>query len=373
MKIKYFLILTLLPMFFACGEDDPVSPSNESSSSVEPLSSQNEPISSQNDPLSSAEELLSSSSTQVAVIYGPNQQRIPSAGATFNMGSNLNEIYSAATDGEMFKNLIMDNGTLEDQVHPVSFTYDFMMDETEVTQLQVINTLTAANQLEILNTLQSGWASANNVAHMPMGDNIPANVSVPYVVAVYANARSTLEGYTPAYIINDANYSFTTDYSATGYRLPTEAEWEFAARGGTTTDFYWGGTFSMPLSETDSALISQYAVWKVNSSDLGYEAEGYGANEVASKLPNAYNLYDMSGNLSEFVNEKWDWNEYPSTAVTDPKDTTTFMNNMDAFHKRGGNWMSEAMFLRSSNRTYNFTVYKEFAVGFRLVRANLAN
>lgn len=351
MNIKQLLLFAALPMLFACGGKTTTSPENNT------LSSSSDDVA-----------LSSSSSEEELDAYGPNQQLIPSAKATFEMGANLELIYSAydPLDASLFADLIMENGTLEDAIHSVSFTYDFMMDETEVTQAQVLAALTAAGELEALSSIESNWIASVEVANMPLGDNYPANIAFPYYIALYANARSVLEGLKPAYIINE-NYSFSTDYAANGYRLPTEAEWEFAARGGTTTDFYWGD-FSMPLPEADSLLVSEYAVWKSNSNDLGSDSDAYGPAEVATKKPNAYNLYDMSGNLSEFVNGAWEWDEYDAAAVTDPQDASTFKNDMNAMHKRGGNWMSHAMFLRSSNRTYYYAVYREYGVGFRLVR-----
>lgn len=358
MNIKKLLLFAIIPVLFACGEKNTAAPENDGTIS----SSEDIALS------SSSDESLSSSSEKISKNYGPKQQQIPSAEATFSMGANLDLIYSAfdSLEASLFNNLILENGTLEDAIHSVSFTYDFMMDETEVTQAQVLTTLGDAGETAALTSIQNSWNAAVDIANMPLGDNYPANLAFPYYIALYANARSVLEGLEPAYLINE-NQSFSTDYSATGYRLPTEAEWEFAARGGTTTDFYWGD-FSMPLSEVDSAIVSEYAVWKSNSNDLGFASKDYGSQEVASKKPNAYNLYDMSGNLSEFVNEAWDWHEYDAVAVTDPEDVSTFSNDMNAMHKRGGNWMSYAMFLRSSNRTYYYSVYREYGVGFRLVR-----
>lgn len=321
---------------------------------------------------SQAEETTSSSSVNKAASYGPDAVHIGAKGKSFSMGSNdLATWYAAAGLGASDKSLLYDllnnSGTLEDAVHTVSFTYDFYMDATEVTQAQMLSVLKAAGETSVASPLEDNWSSAHNTAHMPVGDHYPANVYSPYHIALYANARSVLEGLTPAYTIG-SDRSFTTNYGASGYRLPTEAEWEYAARAGSATGFYWDKDCTLPLSATDSALVSEYAVWKANSGDLGTSSEGYGPHAVASKKPNAYGLYDMSGNLSEFVNNIYDWQSYAATALTDPKDASALPDDLEKLHKRGGNWMNPALYLRSSNRTYKYSAYKELGLGFRLMR-----
>jgi formylglycine-generating enzyme required for sulfatase activity len=182
-----------------------------------------------------------------------------------------------------------------------------------------------------------------------------------YDAIVFCNKLSIKEGLTPAYRIsgstNPADWgTVTTNYNtawdaveivsgSNGYRLPTEAQWEYACRAGTTTAWYCA---------MESELVN-YAWYSANS---GSKTHG-----VGKRTENAWGLYDMNGNVMEWC---WDWwASYSSGAETDPAGPAVGSNRMI----RGGGWDYPAANLRSAFR-YNFYPYiPSYYVGFRLIRS----
>lgn len=128
------------------------------------------------------------------------------------------------------------------------------------------------------------------------------------------------------------------------YRLPTEAEWEHACRAGTITKYYWG-----------DSMNGEYAYYWENS--------GKETHDVGRKLPNAWGLYDMSGNVYECCDD-W-WGPYSSSSQIDPEGPSSGEYRV----LRGGRWEDNAWFLRSSCRYWYRPVKGyDYGGGFRIIR-----
>ncbi len=135
------------------------------------------------------------------------------------------------------------------------------------------------------------------------------------------------------------------------FRLPTEAEWEYACRAGTAGRFYWG-------DDPDYSLIDRYAWYKANSLDL---REGFG-HIVGAKLPNSWGLYDMSGNVWELCQDRH--GDYSPGRVTDPEGPAEGTERV----VRGGSYEFRSRFCRSAVRINCRTDYLGDDIGFRLVK-----
>ena len=176
------------------------------------------------------------------------------------------------------------------------------------------------------------------------GDERPVE-SVSWHDAVeYANKRSQREGLAPAYAGSDRNVVWNR--GADGYRLPTEAEWEYAVRGGHGSPGNYAYSGSNNIDE-----VAWYTHNSVGST-----------RPVCQKKPNVLGLYDMSGNVREWC---WDWRgSYPSVAQTDP--AGAFSGSSRAL--RGGGWDSSAAGVRCACRGRNEPSTRFGSIGFRLVR-----
>ena len=133
------------------------------------------------------------------------------------------------------------------------------------------------------------------------------------------------------------------------YKVPSEAEWEYACRAGTNDRFYWG-------EDSGETLINGYAWWSGNS--------GGTTHPVATKLPNAWGLYDMTGNVFEFCEDFWH-----SSYDGAPTDGSAWISSSgDSWHvRRGGSWWSDSTgYCRSSCR---FAGSSADHLGFRLARS----
>ncbi|NEO73659.1 SUMF1/EgtB/PvdO family nonheme iron enzyme [Moorena sp. SIO3H5] len=149
-----------------------------------------------------------------------------------------------------------------------------------------------------------------------------------------------------------------SEHMGTEYRLPSEAEWEYACRAGTTTPFHYGET-----------ITSRFANY--NASDTyAQEARGYYRGEttpVGSFPPNGFGLYDMHGNVLEWCGDP-DHGNYKG-APTDGSIWTEFDNYTDSYILRGGSWISNPRYCRSASRDiYNARDHFSRYVGFRVAR-----
>ncbi|MCL2444278.1 MAG: formylglycine-generating enzyme family protein [Treponema sp.] len=176
------------------------------------------------------------------------------------------------------------------------------------------------------------------------GDNLPVEMVSWFDAIEYCNRRSQREGLTPAYTISGSgdNRTVTWNRNANGYRLPTEAEWEYACRAGTTTPWNTGTSIT-----TDQANYNNVI----------------GRTTPVDRYPaNRWGLYDMHGNVWEWC---WDlYGPYASGAQTNP----TGAVSGDYRVLRGGSWILSVEYARSAFRNVDGPYYRDDFLGFRLAR-----
>jgi formylglycine-generating enzyme required for sulfatase activity len=176
------------------------------------------------------------------------------------------------------------------------------------------------------------------------GDAFPVERVTWFEAVRYCNLLSSKEGLTPAYTINGETVIW--NQRANGYRLPTEAEWEYACRAGTTTAFNVGETITSNQSNYDGT-------YTYGNGPVGIYLQQ--TSTVGSFPANSWGLYDMHGNVYE-----WCWDGYA------PYGSSDWVPNRRIV--RGGGWYSAPQYLRSANRVRMTPYTKASYVGFRVVR-----
>lgn len=298
-------------------------------------------------------------------------QQVLIQSGSFSMGSPIEEEGRSTDEGNQ--------GT-----HTVQLTQPFFLLAHEVSQTEWETVM--------------GWDPSVQTGSWRPAENLSF-----YDALNYCNKRSDLEGLTRAYRFNptifdsvriDSSFvridttdvahpdtatidttffrhtlqilavdSLSWDPAANGYRLPTEAEWEYACRAGTSTAFYTGGISTVLCQPRDPALDD--AGWYCgNSGSQAFQS----THDVAQKRANAWKLYDMSGNVWEWC---WDiYGPYPTAEVIDPTGAAPPADSTVTEYRvlRGGGWDSAPNLCRSASRRRAIPGGRADNVGFRIAR-----
>jgi formylglycine-generating enzyme required for sulfatase activity len=222
----------------------------------------------------------------------------------------------------------------EKPVHKVTISRPFLMSRLEVTQ-------------ELYESVMGSNPSHFKGAKLPV-EKVSWNDAVEF-----CNALSRKEGLKPCY--SGKGKDVVCDFSANGYRLPTEAEWEFAARAGTDTDFHNGKMKHAGKTPLDPVLGR--SGW--------YEGNaGRKSHPVGGKEANAFGLHDMHGNVAEWCWDFYSAKYYNESPSKDPRGPVKGPRRI----LRGGGWYSDAKGCRSAFRVGSMPEFTDYYNGIRLVR-----
>lgn len=220
------------------------------------------------------------------------------------------------------------------------------LDEYPARKVKLNNFYISTNEVTVVDYLR--FCRMAGIQEPKGSDNMPAT-DISWVEAVmYCNWLSNISGLERCYIISRENKTVSVKFiqNAKGYRLPTEAEWEFAARGGVKSK-----NFAYCGSDTPAAVA-----WFIDS--------GKQLQEVGQKEPNELGIYDMSGNALEWCYDFYDNNYYKENVSDNPKGPNIGTSRVC----RGGSYSGSAENLRVSKRFYNLPDYRDYNLGFRIVR-----
>jgi formylglycine-generating enzyme required for sulfatase activity len=254
--------------------------------------------------------------------------------------------------------------TWEDPVHSV-FVSAFAMDKTEIPK-------------ELWQTVYA-WATNHGYTFdnpgLAKAPNHPIHTVSWHDTLKWCNARSQMEGKIPAYYTNSEHTEVykTGQFTPTsdqvlwraGYRLPTEAEWEKAARGGTPgLRFPFGDIASIVFANFAQNALP-YEVLTTGGFHPTYAVNGFPYTApVMSFQPNGYDLYDMAGNVVELIWDIFSADYYPISPTNDPRGPD---GPLTARVIRGGSWADSCDIMRSSARRFRSPSSPRHTVGFRCV------
>ena len=231
--------------------------------------------------------------------------------------------------GSFSRGDVWGNGIADEQPVRTVTVNDFYIGKYEVTQALYVAII------------------GENPSTFQSNDNLPIETLKWFDAVYFCNALSEAEGLEPVYMIYGTDVS--CDFTRNGYRLPTEAEWEYAARSRGRDDRQWSGTDSL------SELVN-YAWYNYNREET---------SPVGTKQANDLGIHDMSGNVWEMC---WDWNN-PTYYQNCPLNNPTGPNSGTYRIDRGGSFGNNSEPLRTSNRNgLKPTIGAFRSVGFRLAR-----